>query len=115
MRNGNVPSYKVPKVPYFYQHWLEDPFVPKNMPIRSYLENFNEVMRIQEASMQKITLPTLLIQGGQDKISSNFSSKKVFQSLPMNDKNIITYDDCDHHMLADGEWVDIIANDTISW
>ena len=65
--------------------------------------------------MQKIKLPTLMIQGGQDTQSCNKASKKIFQSLGMNDKNIINYDDCSQHMLGDGEWVDIIANDTISW
>ena len=56
-----------------------------------------------------------MIQGGQDTQSCNKASKKIFQSLGMDDKNIINYDDCSQHMLGDGEWVDIIANDTISW
>ena len=48
-------------------------------------------------------------------MASNAASKAVFRAVPIEDKNIITYDDCMHHMLADGDWVDIIANDTIGW
>jgi len=33
----------------------------------------------------------------------------------MRDKNIIEYDECDHFLLADGDWVDIAAKDIISW
>ncbi len=65
--------------------------------------------------MNRIKLPTLMIQGGCDQVGCVRSAKAVYQSIPGPNKNIITYDDCDHYMLADGDWVDIIAKDSIGW
>jgi len=49
MPEANMPSYKpYQELPYFYRHWLEDPLVPKNMRMRSYLSHFNEVMDLQD-------------------------------------------------------------------
>ena len=128
MPNANVPSYKPHLgVPYFCQHWLLDPLAPQNMPMRSYLAHFKEVADLQDqlrpASahtaptqlLRSLTLPLLLTQGGQDTVACNWSSKTAFQAIPITDKNTITYDDCAHQTLADGDWVDVLANGTIGW
>ena len=73
MPNANMPSYKpYQEIPYFYRHWLDDPLAPKNMPMRSYLAHFNEVMDLQgqlhqlstdsgSKFLRSLTLPLLMI------------------------------------------------------
>lgn len=36
--SANLPSFKIgANKPYFMQNWVEDPLVPTNMPMKTYL------------------------------------------------------------------------------
>lgn len=56
-----------------------------------------------------------MILGGQDTICDNKAAKKVFDLVNVKDKDIITYDDVDHLLLHDGEYLPFITKDIISW
>ena len=73
VKTANIPNYKPPSsnIPYFYQHWISDPLSPTTMSMRSYIETFNEVMKVQEMDMDfmsKVKLPSLMILGARDKV-----------------------------------------------
>ena len=45
----------------------------------------------------------------------NKAARNFFEVVPVQDKDIITYDDVDHLMLIDGEYLPFIAKDLVSW
>ena len=97
---------------------MSDPNQPTTMSMRSQINLFNEVMKIQDLSidfMSSQKLPTLMILGGREQVGCLQSSRAVFQAIDVNEKNFISYDDCDHYLLADGEWVDVAAKATVGW
>ena len=75
-------------------------------------------MRLQDLNvdfMSKINLPTLMVLGGRDQVGCLKSQKDVFQSINSPEKNFVSYDDCDHYILADGEWVDAVVKAAAGW
>lgn len=58
-----------------------------------------------------------MILGGRDQVVDNKASKEFFeiQSAKVQDKDVITYDDGDHFMLLDNDFMPLIAKDLISW
>jgi len=46
---------------------------------------------------------------------SNDKNREFFSQMKVDDKQIITYDDCDHDMLFDGEYLPFIIKDMVSW
>ena len=75
----------------------------------------DEIHSSKNEFLRSIKTPLLMLQGGQDVIGCNRSSRAIYQAIGSDDKNVIGYDDCGHHILADGHWVDNVANDTIGW
>lgn len=127
MSSANVPNF-VPASGhnYFYKHWLEDPLAPKNMPMKSHVALFNVAYKLREYLVypdensldyfKSVShLPLLMFLGGSDRTSCLVTSRTVFKALPMEDKNVIELEECDHFLLQDGDWVDMITNDIISW
>ena len=53
--------------------------------------------------------------GNQDLTANPHISKQLYRSLPLADKNIIEYGECDHFVLNDGEWVDMAVRDVATW
>lgn len=49
VKGANVPNFK-PALNhnYYYQHWLDDPLVPKNMPMKSHVALFNSVSKLHD-------------------------------------------------------------------
>ena len=116
---GYKPFSKRSSIPYFYQEWSQDSLAPTGLSISDFVGLHDEIINLQDHISEKPydtnNVPVLLIQGGQDQVVNKNWSKNFYSSLAVGDKNIINYDDLDHFMLADGDWVDIISNDAIGW
>ena len=55
------------------------------------------------------------MRAGQDTEVDNKVIQKYFEELPQPDKQMITYDDVDHNIWQDGEYLGLLFNDIISW
>jgi alpha-beta hydrolase superfamily lysophospholipase len=69
----------------------------------------------QERIFERVTTPSLILRGGLDTVVSNDKIDEFFQTIPVRDKNMITYDDVDHMMFQDGEYLSVVTNDILSW
>lgn len=65
--------------------------------------------------LRSLRMPLLMSHGGRDNIACGQSTKAAYHAISSQDKNIIAYDECSHQMLSDGDWIDIITNDTVGW
>ena len=57
----------------------------------------------------------IMILGGKDNIVDNKAARKFFENAIVKDKDIITYDDADHCIMMDGEFMPLITKDLIGW
>lgn len=64
-----------------------------------------------------MTTPFLMILSGRDQVVDNRGSKDFFeiQSTKVKDKDLITYEDADHFLLLDNEYMPLVAKDLIGW
>jgi len=69
----------------------------------------------QERIADRITTPSLILRSGLDKVVSNSKIDEFFQQIPVRDKTMITYEDADHMLFQDGEYISLVINDIISW
>ncbi len=58
-----------------------------------------------------------MILAGKDQLVCNKASKNFFdlQTSKVNDKDLITYDDADHFIMLDNEFVPMMVKDLIGW
>lgn len=52
---------------------------------------------------------------GSDNVVDNKCAQKAFDLAQIEDKDIITYDELDHMLLTDKEYLSLIQKDFISW
>ena len=125
VKTANVRNFK-PAVNhrYFYSHWLNDELVPLDMPMKSHVALFEAVTKIQDniiysQDMRTLSslshLPLLFLLGHQDFTADPAAALHAYKRLATADKNIIEYDECDHFVLGDGEWVDFVVKDIAAW
>lgn len=62
-----------------------------------------------------IHTPLLMILGGRDQLIDNFTAEKVFHQSPVLDKDLINYDDLDHLINQDLNYLPLISKDLTSW
>ena len=55
------------------------------------------------------------MRAGLDETIDNFKIESYFETIPQKDKQMITYDDVTHDMLQDGEYLNLMVNDIVSW
>ncbi len=58
-----------------------------------------------------------MILSGRDQVVDNRGSKDFFEikSSKVKDKDLITYEDADHFLLLDNEYMPLVAKDLIGW
>ena len=59
--------------------------------------------------------PTLILRAGLDESVDNGKIQEYFETIPQKDKQMLTYDDVDHQLLQDGEYISLIVHDVVSW
>jgi alpha-beta hydrolase superfamily lysophospholipase len=87
------------------------------IPVRNLVVNESAIRRFQQKEAENVTTPFLMILGGRDQVVDNRGAKDFFeiQSAKVQDKDLITYDDADHFMLLDNEYMPLVAKDLIGW
>lgn len=68
-----------------------------------------------ERVFEKVHTPALVIRAGKDKTVSGVKIKEFYETIPTYDKQMITYDECDHNILQDGEYLPLLSKDIMSW
>jgi len=68
----------------------------------------------RKSSLNKISLPTLIIHGGEDKISSVKGSNFLNKNLPNSKTELIIYPDSRHSILWDSDSIRVIK-DVVNW
>lgn len=102
----------------FLREINNDPLVEnKKIPIRNLVVNEQSLKRFREKEADNVTTPFIMILGGRDQIVDNRAAKEFFeiQSAKVQDKDIITYDDADHFICLDNEFMPLITKDLIGW
>jgi len=57
----------------------------------------------------------MILGGGQEQTVSNKAAEEFFGKVPLTDKDIITYDDLDHFIIHDREYLPLITKDLVGW
>lgn len=80
------------------------------------IQNDEAMKRIKNEKMfDKMTPPILILRAGLDTIVDNKEVNDYFTRLPQPDKQMITYDEVDHNIWQDGEYLNLIMHDLVSW
>lgn len=80
----------------------------QKITLKSVMLNSDMIRKFNEKEVDKVNTPFLMILGGQDKIVDNKKSTNFFDMVKVQDKDVITYDDMDHLMFIDGEYLPFI-------
>eukprot|EP00347_Sterkiella_histriomuscorum_P015835 403355508 len=62
-----------------------------------------------------IKTPLMMILGGKDQLASNSAAQELFDKAPIQDKDLIVYDDLDHMINQDADFLPLISKDLTSW
>ena len=66
--------------------------------------------------MPAVSVPTLTVRGGLDKVICNSTIEQWHDSLDEKaDKAMITLDDTEHDILSDRESLNLVFNDITNW
>jgi esterase/lipase len=99
------------------REWNNDPIkmgfhiTPHNM-----LVNVETMERVEnEELLENIRNSTLVITVGKDTVVDNKKTLQAFERLGTDDKQIISYEDVDHSINQDGEYIPLIVKDITDW
>ena len=56
-----------------------------------------------------------MVKAGEDRTVSNHAIDKVFEELGSADKTMLSYDNCDHAIFNDGEYMPLVVKDICHW
>lgn len=56
-----------------------------------------------------------MIRAGNDDLVDNKAIQDFFQTIPVTDKQMMTYDEVNHSIFQDGEYLPLIVRDIVSW
>lgn len=56
-----------------------------------------------------------MVRCGKDKVVCNSKIEEVYNRLGADDKTLITYDEIDHSILQDGEYLPLVVRDITDW
>ena len=88
--------------------YLADPLVHHdNIPARTVVSLFDEASAVLGRASQ-ISLPTLLLHGEEDQLTSVMASRQFIEDLSAADKHITVYPDMYHELFNEPEKYDII-------
>merc|ERR1712086_744337 len=59
--------------------------------------------------------PSLVIRAGNDDLVDNKAIQDFFRTIPVTDKQMMTYDEVNHSIFQDGEYLPLIVRDIVSW
>lgn len=97
--------------------WMNDPvqlggqITPSNL-----LHNIEVMERFNRLNVVgAIDTPTLVVVCGKDRVVSNSKIYAKFDQIAAADKHIISYDDVDHCLFLDGEYMPLIVKDMAAW
>ena len=92
----------------------KDPFIYRGrIPARSGAELLKGAQQAHQ-SLDKITLPLLILHGTQDTITSPQGSQGLHERAPSQDKTLILYEDFRHEILNETERARVL-NDIHNW
>ena len=63
---------------------------------------------------EKIKAPTLMIAAGKDRVVSYPKILEFFENMET-DKQLLKYDEVDHNLFQDGEYLPLIVKDIVDW
>ena len=90
-----------------------DPLVTSTLSPRWFTEMLKAMNRVDQEG-EKITYPTLLLQGTEDKVTSVEAAATIVGKFASQDKTIKSYDGLYHEILNEPEREVVIA-DIIEW
>jgi acylglycerol lipase len=121
MLNAVSPNKMIPfgskSIKAHLQQWKTDEFyLGDHISPHTILENEKAMSVLKnEQTFSRVTIPTLILKCGLDKMVCNSSINKFFEEIPIRDKMMITYDDVDHSLFQDGEYISLIMKDVVDW
>jgi alpha-beta hydrolase superfamily lysophospholipase len=101
------------------KHILElckDPLLEvKSVAIRNIVLNKEAMTKFHGEEVQNITTPFIMILGGKEQITDNEAAKKFFEMVNVDDKKLIVYDELDHFVMHDNEFLSMLSDELIGW
>jgi lysophospholipase len=107
MESGIKPHF-VSRSPQVIEAYGSDPLVGSRFSVR-YFQELNKAMRLALEEAERIAVPILLLQAGQDKLVEAGQASRLFERLPQRDLNrLILYPECYHELLNEPEREEIL-------
>ncbi|CDW71931.1 UNKNOWN [Stylonychia lemnae] len=122
--NYVAPNYQLASFPVksdgrftrHYQNFLDDEFnLAGKISVNNIIVGEQMKKKFLEHEKDKIITPLIMILGGNENVVCNKTAKQAFDLFPIEDKAIITYDELDHFIIQDAEYLNLIVNDLISF
>jgi len=115
--NQSIPLRDGKPVKKHLQEWINDPLhlgtavTPHNL-----VQNDAMMQRLaSERIAERTTTPSLLIRAGGDDLVDNKAIQDFFRTIPVTDKQMMTYDEVNHSIFQDGEYLPLVVRDIVSW
>ena len=97
--------------------WSQDVLYTGNQISAQNVIAQNEGFELLEQAriFEGIENPTLLLMTGKDTVVDNKKSKEFYESIKSKSKQMITYDEIDHGIFIDGEYMPLVVKDIVDW
>jgi alpha-beta hydrolase superfamily lysophospholipase len=110
---SDIPPSDVTRDPEIAQRYATDPLVNKNATAR-YFTEMQAAIAHSFAHASQLTLPILIMQGGDDRVASAPDTRRFSTLVGSHDKTYNEYPNMFHEIFNDPERADLRA-DLLSW
>ncbi len=97
------------------QHWLSDPDHRLNLSGREAFAFFRFTRRTPKNAGEISRTPVLILQGLHDRLVKPSGVARLFNRLPVRDKELILDISAEHLILEEGQFSNQVANAVVSW
>lgn len=108
-----VQAQLLSRDPEVVQKYLSDPLVFKDPTFKLLVEFGKAVSRVWDVA-GLISLPALIMHGGDDQIVPPSASRRLYQTLPSPDKTLKTYEGLRHEIFNEVEREKVLS-DLVDW
>ncbi|MCP4668847.1 MAG: alpha/beta hydrolase [Deltaproteobacteria bacterium] len=109
-----LDSSGISRDPEVVKHYDNDPLVYRGgIPARTGAEITGATKMIQ-AQMEAMTLPLLILHGGDDRLADPQGSKSLYERAQSNDKTLKLYEGLYHEVMNEPE-KDMVLADIVAW